>query len=75
MGAWLFFRYEFGRLHLFRAAGREKGSISMNQQELLDRAELTDLVMRYSRGVDRRDFALIRSTYHDDAIDDHGEMF
>lgn len=47
----------------------------MNQQELLDRAELTDLVMRYSRGVDRRDFALIRSTYHDDAIDDHGEMF
>ena len=47
----------------------------MNQQELLDRAELGDLVMRYSRGVDRRDYALVRSLYHDDAIDDHGEMF
>lgn len=47
----------------------------MNSQELLDRAELLDLVMRYCRGVDRRDYALIRSLYWDDAVDDHGEMF
>lgn len=44
-------------------------------QQLLDRVALHDLVMRYCRGCDRRDFALVRSLYHDDAIDDHGSMF
>jgi len=44
-------------------------------QEWLDRAMLTDLVMRYCRACDRRDFAQVRTLYHGDAIDDHGTMF
>ena len=47
----------------------------MTDRELLDHAALRDLVMRYCRGIDRRDFALVRACYHDDAIDDHGGMF
>ena len=47
----------------------------MTIDEALDRMALADLVMRYCRGVDRRDFALVRSLYWDDAVDLHGAMF
>lgn len=40
---------------------------------LLDRAAIQDLMARYARGVDRRDWELVRATFHPDAHDDHGE--
>jgi SnoaL-like domain len=40
--------------------------------ELADRQAILDCLMTYSRGVDRLDRELLRSVYHDDAIDDHG---
>jgi ketosteroid isomerase-like protein len=43
-------------------------------QVLLDKQEIREAVMVYSRGVDRRDAELIESTYHPDAVDDHGDM-
>ena len=42
---------------------------------LIDKQALSELVHRYCRACDRRDFALVRALYHDDAIDDHGAMF
>ena len=40
-------------------------------RKLSDRAEIRDCIERYARGVDRRDRELLRSAYHDGAIDDH----
>jgi hypothetical protein len=42
-------------------------------QRLADRAEIQDCLCRYARGVDRGDLELLRSTYHPDAHDQHGE--
>jgi ketosteroid isomerase-like protein len=42
--------------------------------ELADRQAIHDATLRYSRGVDRLDAEMLRSAYHDDAIDDHGVM-
>ncbi len=47
----------------------------MDLQTLLDKALIEDLVLNYCRAADRRDFVRMRELYHDDAIDDHGEMF
>jgi ketosteroid isomerase-like protein len=40
-------------------------------QDLLDKQAIREVTMRYCRGVDRCDPALISSAYHPDAIDQH----
>jgi SnoaL-like domain len=40
--------------------------------ELRARVEIEDCIKRFIRGIDRQDWKLARSTYHDDAIDEHG---
>lgn len=42
-------------------------------RELLDRAQIGDVLRTYATAVDRRDVELIRTVYHPDAIDDHGD--
>lgn len=42
---------------------------------LLDKQEITEVLVRYSRGADRADVDLIRSCYHADATEDHGGVF
>ena len=44
----------------------------MTIDELLAKQEITDLVGRYMRGLDRLDRDLLRSTFHDDATTDYG---
>lgn len=39
---------------------------------LVDRSEIVECLHRYTRGIDRHDRALVRSAYHDGAIDVHG---
>jgi hypothetical protein len=43
--------------------------------EMLDKFALQQLVWTYAHAVDRRDFGLLRSLYHDDGFDDHGAHF
>lgn len=48
---------------------------AVSLEEAADTVALQKLAWTYCHGIDRRDFALVRSLYHDDAIDDHGPMF
>ena len=41
-------------------------------QRLLDQAAIRDVHLRYCRGVDRMDWALVRACYHPDGTEDHG---
>ncbi len=41
-------------------------------QRLIDRQSIIDCLLRYARGVDRGDYEIMASAYHDDALEDHG---
>lgn len=41
-------------------------------RHLMDREEILDCVNRNARGLDRLDAELLRSTFHPDAVDNHG---
>jgi len=41
---------------------------------VVDQQEIADVIYRYCRGIDRCDFELVRSCYHPDATDDHGDF-
>jgi hypothetical protein len=44
----------------------------MDTLRLRDRHEIQECLYRYIRGVDRKNWDLVRSAYHTDAHDDHG---
>jgi ketosteroid isomerase-like protein len=42
-------------------------------RRLTDERQIRDAICRYARGVDRGDWELVRSAYHPDAYDEHGD--
>lgn len=41
---------------------------------LISRAEIQDVMLRYARGVDRRDWPGVQACFHDDATDHHADF-
>jgi SnoaL-like domain len=42
--------------------------------KVIDNKEIRDVVYRFCRAIDRRDFELMRTCFHADATDDHGSQ-
>ena len=46
-----------------------------DMQALLDKNEITELLTRYMRAIDRGDIATLRASYAPDATEEHGGMY
>jgi hypothetical protein len=46
--------------------------INIDLQQLVDKQQIHEALLRYGMGLDRLDEDLVASVYHDDGIDDHG---
>lgn len=44
-------------------------------QTLAAKEQIRERIVSYCRGIDRHDRELIRSTYHDDSVEDHGDKY
>lgn len=47
----------------------------MNIEDVASRIDITDVLHKYCRGMDRMDRELTRSCWHDDGTDDHAPLF
>jgi ketosteroid isomerase-like protein len=47
-------------------------SLSRQVAQLLDRQAILDVILHWTRALDRRDREMLLETFHPDAIDDHG---
>ena len=54
--------------------GAELAELRRDIRYLQDRADILDCVNRHARGCDRHDVDLISSTYHQDGVDEHGNV-
>jgi hypothetical protein len=49
----------------------EEGRLYPAVKSLIDKQAIYEVALRYCRGIDRLDMALVRSAYHPDGIDNH----
>jgi len=54
---------------------RRMSSIPLAVQELLDKGEITELLTRYLRAIDRGDVATLRASYLPGATEEHGGLY
>jgi hypothetical protein len=54
--------------------GEELAALRLEVRYLRDRADILDCINRHARGCDRHDIDLISATYHQDAVDEHGNV-
>lgn len=57
--------------HLIEQQKEMKMTFEQKIQELLDKQELTELMYKFARALDRVDGELMKSTYWEDAIEEH----